>query len=112
MKHFKLLKDTKELPKEEPAFEDQDPEGDPDDRKKKVAKPAPKQANQRNISNSFKVYAKLENNFHLSNKYALFYNMRKYYRNMNKDPFDVLPVTFHLKNGQSDPEYTRFKHFY
>lgn len=28
-----------------------------------------------NLSNKFKVYAKLENNFNLSNKYGLFYSM-------------------------------------
>ena len=33
-----------------------------------------------NVSNSLKVYAKLENHYHLSNKYALFYNMRRYYK--------------------------------
>jgi hypothetical protein len=50
-----------------------------------------------NISNSLKVYAKLENNYHLSNKYALFYNMRKYYKALGRDPFEVLPLTFHIK---------------
>lgn len=40
------------------------------------------QHNMPNISNSFKVYAKIENNYHLSNKFALFYNMRKYYKIM------------------------------
>ncbi len=32
-----------------------------------------------NLSNELRIYAKLENNFHLSNKCALFYNMRRYY---------------------------------
>lgn len=50
-----------------------------------------------------KIYAKLENNFHLSNKYALFYNMRKYYNAVGRDPFIVLPVTFHIKTGVKDP---------
>jgi len=61
-----------------------------------------------NISNSIKVYAKLENNYHLSNKYALFYNMRKYYKALNRDPFEVLPLTFHVKKGVADPEYSKF----
>ncbi len=55
-----------------------------------------------------KVYAKLENNFHLSNKYALFYNMRKYYKALKRDPFEVLPITFHVKGGINDPEYIKF----
>ena len=61
-----------------------------------------------NLSNSIKVYAKLENNYHLSNKYALFYNMRKYYKALDRDPFEVLPLTFHIKSGTSDPEYKNF----
>ena len=61
-----------------------------------------------NLSNSLKVYAKLENNYHLSNKYALFYNMRKYYKALGRDPFEVLPLTFHIKQGTSDPEYKNF----
>ena len=61
-----------------------------------------------NLSNSIKVYAKLENNYHLSNKYALFYNMRKYYKALGRDPFDVLPLTFHVKKGVNDPEYLKF----
>ena len=60
------------------------------------------------MSNSLKVYAKLENNYHLSNKYALFYNMRKYYKALGRDPFEVLPLTFHIKKGTSDPEYKNF----
>ena len=61
-----------------------------------------------NLTNSLKVYAKLENNYHLSNKYALFYNMRKYYKALDRDPFEVLPLTFHIKSGTSDPEYKNF----
>jgi hypothetical protein len=51
----------------------------------------------------------LENNFHLSNKKALFMNMKLYYEALNMDPFDVLPLTFHIKNGLEDPEYQDFK---
>ena len=40
-----------------------------------------------NLSNKFKVYAKLENNFNLSNKYGLFYSMQKYYKVCCRDPF-------------------------
>lgn len=65
-----------------------------------------------NISNQIKVYAKLENNYHLSNKYALFYNMRKYYRALGRDPFEVLPLTFHIRTGTSDPEFFKFTNMY
>ena len=54
------------------------------------------------------MYAKIENNYHLSNKYALFYNMRKYYKAIGRDPFEVLPLTFHIKGGTSDIEFLKF----
>ena len=59
-----------------------------------------------------KVYNKIEDNFHLNNKKALFLNMRNYYNAIEKNPFDTLPVTFHIKNGLKDPEFIRFKKFY
>jgi hypothetical protein len=52
-----------------------------------------------------KLYNKLEGNWHLSNKKALFLNMRNYYESINEDPFDYLPVTFHVKTGVNDPEF-------
>jgi tubulin--tyrosine ligase len=55
------------------------------------------------------MYGKVENNFHLSNKKALFANMKLYYEALNQDPFEVLPLTFHIKNGITDPEFLDFK---
>ena len=58
------------------------------------------------------IYSKLEENFHLANKKALFMNMSNYYRAMGYDPFDVaIPLTFHIKS-QQDPEYKRFIEVY
>jgi tubulin polyglutamylase TTLL1 len=54
------------------------------------------------VSNEWRIYAKMEANYHLSNKYALFYNMTKYYRSIGRDPWDVLPLTFHIKRGTKD----------
>lgn len=34
--------------------------------------------------------------------------MRKYYQALGRDPFDVMPLTFHIKKGTSDPEYKNF----
>ena len=34
--------------------------------------------------------------------------MRKYYKALDRDPFEVLPLTFHIKSGTSDPEYKNF----
>ena len=45
----------------------------------------------------------MEANHHLSNKYALFYNMNNYYTSIGKDPFDILPLTFHVIKGIYDP---------
>lgn len=38
----------------------------------------------------------LENNFHLGNKKALFYNLRLYCENTNLNVFDIVPITFHI----------------
>jgi tubulin monoglycylase TTLL3/8 len=59
-----------------------------------------------------KIYNRLEDNFHLSNKKALFWNMSEYYRSMDKSPWDALPVTFHIEDGLSDPEFTKFLNYY
>ena len=59
-----------------------------------------------------KIYNRMEDNFHLSNKKALFWNMSEYYRSMDKSPWDALPVTFHIENGLSDVEYTKFLNYY
>lgn len=55
------------------------------------------------------MYNKLEDNYHLANKKALFMNISNYYKQLGYDPFDVaIPLTFHVKS-QSDPEYSRFE---
>jgi tubulin--tyrosine ligase len=36
-------------------------------------------------------------------------NMKLYYEALTQDPFDVLPLTFHIKDGLTDPEYADFK---
>jgi hypothetical protein len=62
-----------------------------------------------------KIYNRLEFNQHLNNKKALFLNMRNYYTyccDGEYEVFDTLPLTFHIKNGQNDPEYYRFEEYY
>lgn len=55
------------------------------------------------------MYNKLEDNYHLANKKALFMNVTQYYKAMGLDPFEVaIPLTFHIKS-QNDPEYARFE---
>ena len=59
-----------------------------------------------------KLYNKLVDNFHLSNKKAMFLNIRLYYEAMGKDVFNAVPMTFHIKDGLDDPEFSRFRAFY
>jgi len=49
-----------------------------------------------------------ENNFHLSNKKAIYYNMKIYYESLGQNIFDYLPLTFHIKEGESDREFNKF----
>lgn len=60
-------------------------------------------------SSELKVHAKIEKNFHLANKKALFCNMKKYYTALGKNPFDYLPLTFHVRLGVDDGEFLAFK---
>jgi len=38
--------------------------------------------------------------------------MREYYKLVGIDPFEVLPLTFLVKNGITDSEYVRFEEYY
>lgn len=54
------------------------------------------------------IYNRLEDNFHLANKKALFANMCSYYQGLGLDPFKVaIPLTFHIKNV-NDSDYNKF----
>lgn len=44
----------------------------------------------------------------LSNKKSLFQNLYTYYLSKEKDPFEHIPVTFHLASSTSDPEFLKF----
>ena len=50
-------------------------------------------------TNDKRLYAKLEGNFNLTNKSSLFSNMKRYYEALGRDPFDVIPLTYHVKQG-------------
>ena len=47
-------------------------------------------------------------NYHMGNKKALFYNLNQYYTLLKKDVFKIIPLTFHIKHGLSDPEFHKF----
>jgi tubulin monoglycylase TTLL3/8 len=42
----------------------------------------------------------------------MFLNVRLYYEAMGRDVFNAVPVTFHIKEGLEDPEFSRFKSYY
>ena len=67
------------------------------------------QPTQELTSVSLRTHNKLEHNYHLANKKTLFYSMKKYYEVLNRDPFQVLPLTFHIQNGPEDAEFARFQ---
>jgi hypothetical protein len=62
--------------------------------------------------NKGKLYNKIEDNFHVNNKKALYLNMKNYYEALDQDVFANLPLTFHVKAGLDDPEFTKFKNQY
>jgi hypothetical protein len=73
---------------------------------------APMSEGKKSIEFPVQLYGKIEDNYHLANKKALFLNMKNYYEAMNKDPFTHLPVTFHIKNGVNDAEFANFKAYF
>lgn len=54
-------------------------------------------------SHNLMAYGKQENNYHLSNKKAIYYNMRIYFEALGIEYHSQLPLTFHIKEGLSDP---------
>jgi hypothetical protein len=58
------------------------------------------------------IHNHLECNYFIGNKKALFYNLRQYYTLLNKNVFDYLPLTFHIKKGVDDREYKQFVKYF
>ena len=38
--------------------------------------------------------------------------MRAYYNELYVDPFQYIPLTFHIKTGLEDPEFNKFKNYF
>ena len=38
--------------------------------------------------------------------------MKRYYEALGRDPFEVIPLTFHIKKGTDDPEYFTFLQYF
>jgi hypothetical protein len=68
--------------------------------------------NGKHPSQKIRMYNKLEDNFHLSNKKALLLNMKTYYEALAQNPFLTLPMTFHIQNGVRDSEMERFNDYH
>lgn len=50
----------------------------------------------------------LEFNHYIGNKKALYYNLKRYYELRSKNVFEVIPLTFHIRSGVADAEFTKF----
>ena len=59
-----------------------------------------------------KLSNRLECNYHLSNKKCLFFNLQQFFQYRQKDLFEHVPVTFHIKGGTYDPVFKQFVKFY
>lgn len=61
-----------------------------------------------------KIYARMEDNYHLTSKKGLLLNMKEYYQLQGKDVFDmnVFPLTYLIKEGVTDKEYDRLMNYY
>lgn len=71
-----------------------------------------KEGNLREVSHSLHTCNHIEAHYHLSNKKALFLNMRLYYEALSEDMFQFMPVTFHLTEGTESKEWDKFEECY
>lgn len=55
-----------------------------------------------------KSHNKLEYNTVIGDKKNLFYTLKNYYSAINENVFDYIPLTFHIMNGEEDPEFKGF----
>jgi hypothetical protein len=54
----------------------------------------------------------LEGNYYLGHKKYMYKSLLLYYSLIGKDISQVIPLTFHIKNGKQDPEYRKFVETY
>ena len=57
---------------------------------------------------NLRVCNKIAGNFHLSNKKGLYYNMKTYCEALEKDVFEIIPLTFHVLSAE-DLNYRKFE---
>lgn len=58
------------------------------------------------------VHNHLPSNGIIGNKKGLFYCLREYYKLKDKNIWEILPLTFHIRKGIADPEYKQFLGYY
>ncbi|CAD8205623.1 unnamed protein product [Paramecium pentaurelia] len=63
-------------------------------------------------SKNYKMHNHMQDNWHLGNKKALFYNMRNYFKIIKEDYTKYIPITFHIQQGMTDTEYFKFIDYY
>jgi hypothetical protein len=56
-----------------------------------------------------KVHNRLNLNKHLVSKKRLFMNLKKFYISKGRPPFEVIPLTFHVKSGKTDEGFKEFQ---
>ena len=54
----------------------------------------------------------LKNNYVIGNKKALLKTMCNYYGHINVNPFEFMPLTFHISDGLEDENFLIFQRFY
>ena len=64
-----------------------------------------------NRSNYLRTHNHLTHNWNLSNKKALFMNLKVYYEALKMNPFEYIPMTFHVTD-LSSKEFTLFQEEY
>lgn len=57
-------------------------------------------------------YNKIEANFNLSNKKNLFLNLSSYYKDINEDYSEHIPLTFLIQGGKDDKSFQDFRQYY
>lgn len=62
-------------------------------------------------ANKFRVHNHFEFNWNITNKKALYYNMKKFYQAIKVDPFEFIPLTFHVQT-EGDAEWVRFEQYF
>lgn len=63
-------------------------------------------------SRSILLHNHLEANFYIGNKKALYYNLKRYLELKEENPFNILPLTFHITKGVEDSEFSKFLNSY